>query len=189
MDNHEKTLPSSYQQVFKESADDNYKDKSVDVSFKSKQMLSDDGNNSTKEALDQVNPYTNPQQFVQMSPVPVTNQPSTSINQAQETNRQAYYCNRCRTSTDVEIRVTYSQCTYIWACVLFCFSAPFLTCIPFCMNDLKKTTIHCRRCQKPIKSTPKKQNPSKYNSNDRAVDWLHCQCLHFLANFGKHPIV
>ena len=94
MDNHEKTLPSSYQQASKESLDDNYKDKSVDVSFKSKQMLSDDENNSTKEALDQVNPNTNTQQFVQMSPVVITNPPSTSINQAQETNRQAYYCNQ-----------------------------------------------------------------------------------------------
>ena len=155
MDNHEKTLPSSYQQASKESLDDNYKDKSVDVSFKSKQMLSDDENNSTKEALDQVNPNTNPQQFVQMSPVVITNPPTTSINQAQETNWEAYYCNQCRTSTDVDIRVTNSQCTYIWACVLCCFASPLLTCVPFCMSSLKENTVYCRKCQKPIKSTQK----------------------------------
>ena len=87
--------------------------------------------------------------------VPVTNPPTTSINQAQETNRQAYYCNQCCTLTDVYIRDNFSQCTYIWAFVLFCFASPLLTCVPFCMNDLKETTIHCRKCQKAIESTKK----------------------------------
>ena len=71
MNYHETTLPPFYQQTFEESNDENY---------------------STKEAWDQVNPYTNPQQFVQMPPVVITNPPSTSINQTQVTNRQAYYC-------------------------------------------------------------------------------------------------
>ena len=131
MNYHKTTLPPSYQ---KESNDEN---------------------NSTKEALDQVNPNTNPQQFVQMPPVVITNPPSTSINQASETNRQAYYCNYCCTLTDVWIKDSFSQCTYIWACVLFCFASPLLTWVPFRMSGLKENTVYCRRCQKPIESTQK----------------------------------
>ena len=151
------SMPPSYQQAFEESADYDYKHyESDDVPFDDKQMLLAAENNSTKqEVFHQVNPNPNPQQFVQMPPVVITNPPTTSINQAQETNRQAYYCNRCRTFTDVYIRDNFSQCTYIWACVLCCFASPLLTCVPFCMNDLKETTIHCRRCQRPIDSTEK----------------------------------
>ena len=47
MNNHETTLPPSYQQVFEESDDENYEDISVDVCFKSKQILSDDEKDST----------------------------------------------------------------------------------------------------------------------------------------------
>ena len=155
------SMPPSYQPTLGESADDDYKDyESGDVFSDDKQMLLAAENNSTKqEVFLHVNP--NPQQFVQMSPVVVTNPPTTSINQAQETNRQAYYCNQCRTFTDVYIRDNFSQWTYVWACVLCCFASPLLTCVPFCMNDLKETTIHCRRCQRPIESIEK--NRTKAN--------------------------
>ena len=157
------SIPPSYQQALGESADDDYKDyESDDVPSENKQMLLAAENNLTKQEVShQVNPNPIPQQFVQMSPVVVTNPPTTSINQAQETNRQAYYCNQCRTFTDVYIRDNFSQCTYIWAFVLCCFASPLLTCIPFWMNDLKETTIHCRRCQRPIEST--KKNRTKAN--------------------------
>ena len=176
----------SYQQALRESADDDYKDyESDDVPSENKQMLLAAENNSTKqEVFLHVNPNPNPQQFVQMPLVPVTNPPTTSINQTQETNRQAYYCNQCCTFTDVYIRDNFSQCTYIWAFVLFCFASPLLTCVSFWMNDLKKTTIHCRKCQKAIESIKKKQTLSKYNFSSFVIYWLHCQCVVFnLGNF------
>ena len=151
------SMPPSYQQALGETTNDDYKNyKLDDVPSENKQMLLAAENNSTKpEVSHQVNSNPNPQQFVQMTAVPVINPPTTSINQAQETNQQAYYCNQCRAFTDVQLRDNFSECTYIWACVLCCFASPLLTCVPFCMNDLKKTTIHCRRCQKAIKSTKK----------------------------------
>ena len=161
MNNHKPTsptsMPPSYQQALGESADDDYKDcKSDGVPSDDKQMLLAAENNSTKQEVShQVNPNTNPKQNVQMPPVVITNPPTTSINQAQETNRQDYYCNRCRTFTDVLISDNFTQCTYIWACVLCCFASPLFTCVPFCMNDLKETTIYCRRCQRPIDSIEK----------------------------------
>ena len=161
------SMPPSNQQAFEESADDDYKDyESDDVSSDDKQMLLAAENNSTKQEVShQVNPNPNPnpnlQQFVQMPPAVITNPPSTSINQAQVTNRQVYYCNKCYTFTDGQITDNFSECAYIWACVLCCFASPLLTCVPFCMNDLKKTTIYCRKCQRPIEST--KKNRTKVN--------------------------
>ena len=151
------SMPPTYQQALGESAADDYKNyKSDDVLSDGKRMLLAAEDNSTKQEVSfQVNPNPNPQQFVRMPPVPVTNPPSININQTQETNWQDYYCNRCRTFTDVLIRDKFSEYTYFWACVLCCFASPLLTCVPFCMNDLKKTTIHCRRCQKPIISIKK----------------------------------
>ena len=150
------SMPPSYQQALGESTADDYKNyKLGDVPSENKQMLLAAENNSTKQVFHQVNSNPNPQQFVQMTVVSVTNPPTTSINQAQKTNRQAYYCNQCRAFTDVQIKVTYSLCTYIWACVLCCFASPLLTCLPFCMKGLTKTTIYCRRCQRPIESTEK----------------------------------
>ena len=161
MSNQKSTLPTSmppsYQQALGKTTTDDYKNYEVgDAPSENKQMLLAAENNSTKQEVShQVNSNPNPQQLVQMTVVPVTSPPSTSINQAQETNRQAYYCNQCRTLTNVQINVTYSQCTYIWACVLCCFASPLLTCVPFCMKDLRKTTIYCKRCQRPIESTEK----------------------------------
>ena len=167
MSNQKSTLPTSmrpsYQQTLGETTKDDYKNyKLDDVPSKNKQILLTAENNLTKQEVShQVNSNPNPQQFVQMTVVPVTNLPSSSINQAQETNRLAYYCNHCRAFADVQLRDNFSQCTYIWACVLCCFASPLLTCVPFYIKGLRKTTIYCKRCQRPIEST--KKNSTRAN--------------------------
>ena len=85
MSNQKSTLPTSmprsYQQALGKTTTDDYKNYELgDVPSENKQMLLAAENNSTKQEVShQVNSNPNPQQLVQMTVVPVTSPPSTTV--------------------------------------------------------------------------------------------------------------
>jgi len=48
---------------------------------------------------------------------------------------------------------SHSKCVYVWALLLFLFANPLLSIVPFCIEDLKETTVYCQKCKKQISST------------------------------------
>ena len=89
-----------------------------------------------------------PEIFVPASPVVFL---PTATNY-QPANYHSSFCSHCKSRIDTEENDVYSNCTYIWACLLFWLTPPFLTCLPFLMDDLKKRVIKCKTCKKTINS-------------------------------------